>query len=308
MNIDEIYKKIYEKMPDKTKSSGTFSIENSDCKCEFSFFNNGNEIFFTKNKGIFYHDVKLMETTENDFSFLSFCTNSHIKFSSITDKADYEIPKDSFYCGQIQGNLKSVGYFPKNQLFTNLNICLSKEMYESLHGKANNEKAFNLHEQRKLSPLQRIIIYQISNSDIFCDSLAMLFLESQILQLVYESFCHSKINLAQSDIKILKKAQEIILKDIANPPSIKLLARKCGTNDFKLKSEFKQYFGTTIFAMLREKRLETAKNLLKNDELSVQEAANMVGYKSISAFCKVFKQHFGILPVELKKQRKIHLT
>ena len=93
-----------------------------------------------------------------------------------------------------------------------------------------------------------------------------------------------------------------------NPPSIKELARLCATNEFALKRNFKAYFGTTIYAMLTNERLGIAKELLSLDQISVNEAAKMVGYNNLSHFSKIFRAKFNILPMQLKKDIKFYYS
>lgn len=49
---------------------------------------------------------------------------------------------------------------------------------------------------------------------------------------------------------------------MAEPPSLLELSRLIGLNDYKLKTGFKEMYGTTVFGYLREQRLEKAYRLL----------------------------------------------
>ncbi len=59
----------------------------------------------------------------------------------------------------------------------------------------------------------------------------------------------------------------------------------------------------TILEMLQKRRLEVAKELLK-DEFNVNEVARKVGYKNSGYFSKLFINHFKISPIQFKKQFK----
>ena len=61
-----------------------------------------------------------------------------------------------------------------------------------------------------------------------------------------------------------------------NPPSIKELAHLCGTNDFWLKKNFKLFFKDTIYQLLAKERLKLAFALLKQNDISIKEAASIV--------------------------------
>jgi transcriptional regulator GlxA family with amidase domain len=47
--------------------------------------------------------------------------------------------------------------------------------------------------------------------------------------------------------------------------------------------------------------MDKAKDLLKTSALSLYEIAGMVGYKHQSRFSTLFRQQFGVSPVEFRK-------
>ncbi|MFE6076651.1 hypothetical protein ACFVQB_19470 [Paenibacillus sp. NPDC057886] len=63
-------------------------------------------------------------------------------------------------------------------------------------------------------------------------------------------------------------------KRMEPPPSLLELSRLVGISDSKLKSGFKELFGTTVFGYLKEKRLDKARELL---EMSKYLIAQMNG-------------------------------
>jgi AraC-like DNA-binding protein len=99
------------------------------------------------------------------------------------------------------------------------------------------------------------------------------------------------------DIERLHHARDILVRDIQNPPSLMNLARQVGINDYKLKFGFRQVFGTTVFGYLQACRMERAKQLLADRQLSIGAIAHIVGYASQSRFCHAFKQRYGITPI-----------
>ncbi|MEM1280958.1 MAG: AraC family transcriptional regulator, partial [Cyanobacteria bacterium P01_H01_bin.152] len=91
-------------------------------------------------------------------------------------------------------------------------------------------------------------------------------------------------------------AQEILLKNLTDPPSLMKLAQQVGMNDYELSQGFKEIFNTTAFSYLRDRRLERAQQLLLEPWMTVTEAARTVGYESRSAFTTAFKQRYGTTP------------
>jgi transcriptional regulator GlxA family with amidase domain len=95
-------------------------------------------------------------------------------------------------------------------------------------------------------------------------------------------------------------AQEILQKNLENPPSLSELSKAIGLNTFNLKKEFKALFGVPVFKYLQNHRLETANDLIRNQNATVQEAAWQVGYDSLSSFSNAFAKKFGYRPSQIK--------
>lgn len=65
---------------------------------------------------------------------------------------------------------------------------------------------------------------------------------------------------------------------------------------------FKEYVGINYSDYLINKRIEGAKNLLKNTDLSVEDVANKIGYENIVYFRKVFKARTSMSPGQYRKK------
>lgn len=102
--------------------------------------------------------------------------------------------------------------------------------------------------------------------------------------------------LKPTDIERIHRAKEILLSDLAHPPSLAGLGKLVGLNDHKLKIGFRQVLGTTVFGYLREHRMQYAKELLTTRALSIVEIARAVGYASETSFSAAFKKVFGVPP------------
>lgn len=87
---------------------------------------------------------------------------------------------------------------------------------------------------------------------------------------------------------------------LSDPPTIAVLSRIVGTNEFTLKRAFKDTFGITIFGYVRQRRMERAAATLHAGR-SVSETAGDVGYECPRCFADAFRRHFGILPSEVTR-------
>jgi len=132
----------------------------------------------------------------------------------------------------------------------------------------------------------------------------MMFFRSQITALLSHFFGQlaslktEKINTSEREKLI--KAKNILSQNLDNPPSLNELSKIIGLNTFKLKKEFKEFFGVPVFKYLRNERLTLAHKMIRNQEATVQEAAWHVGYDSLSSFSNAFAKKFGYRPSQIK--------
>lgn len=90
----------------------------------------------------------------------------------------------------------------------------------------------------------------------------MMFFRSQITVLL-SHFFGQLANLKTEKIKTperekLNQAKDILLQNLDNPPSLSDISRQIGLNTFKLKKEFKAFFGVPVFKYLQNERLTLA--------------------------------------------------
>ncbi|ADK83475.1 transcriptional regulator, AraC family [Desulfarculus baarsii DSM 2075] len=108
------------------------------------------------------------------------------------------------------------------------------------------------------------------------------------------------VPLSPRDVENLRAARQVLLDNLADPPSLAQLARRVGVNECKLKQGFRQMFGETPYGLLRQARLERAKGLLEAGEMNVCEASLAVGYANPGNFIGLFKRRFGQTPGEVR--------
>ena len=131
----------------------------------------------------------------------------------------------------------------------------------------------------------------------------MMFYKSHMTALLAHYFGQlanqQTIKTDTAQLEKINLAQDILLSDLENPPSLTELAQRIGTNTNKLKKEFKAQFGVPVFKYLQNERLKKAYNLIKNEQKSIQEAAWAVGYDSLGSFSNAFEKKFGYRPSQV---------
>lgn len=114
-----------------------------------------------------------------------------------------------------------------------------------------------------------------------------------------------QLTLKPEQIERIHYAREILLRDMYNPPSLAELAHQVGLSNFLLKKGFQQVFGTTVFGELQAYRLELAKQLLAEGNLSAAEIGRLAGYANPSSFAKAFRKKFGVTPTAYRKSCRL---
>jgi AraC-like DNA-binding protein len=108
------------------------------------------------------------------------------------------------------------------------------------------------------------------------------------------------MTLTDHDISCLEAAKAMIDRDRQVHHSIEEIAHHAGMGRTRLKTCFKAYYGSGLYAYLREQRLQYALHLLQNTLMPVKAVARAAGYKQTSNFSYAFKKRFGMTAIELR--------
>ena len=73
-------------------------------------------------------------------------------------------------------------------------------------------------------------------------------------------------------------------------------------SESSLRRFFRQDVGRSFVELVREIRLQKACMLLQNTEMQVSDIAAQVGYESEGYFYRLFKNQYGVTPLEYRKQ------
>ena len=112
----------------------------------------------------------------------------------------------------------------------------------------------------------------------------------------------SEVNLPTLDEKLLEKVNKYTLEKIADSEfGIEDLSKMIGMSSVYLNKKMSALTGKTTSEYVRSIRLRKATQLLEKTDLSISEIAYEVGYNSPKYFSKYFKDEYGILPSEYRK-------
>lgn len=102
--------------------------------------------------------------------------------------------------------------------------------------------------------------------------------------------------IAKSKYHELEKVISLMNKDYAKPIDLVEYANLCYVSKSRFIHIFKEYTGYSPYAYQLAIRMDRAKELLRDSELSIEEISDFVGYSDSSYFCRIFKKHTGNTP------------
>lgn len=222
---------------------------------------------------------------------------SHIGFSrQLHSYSDYK-----------QGDtLKLVSIWLNPQIFDECLMAVDPQSRLNFWSFLGESPYFFAHE--KMDEQEKRILFDIVKSfeqtpcamnRLYIESKMLEIISMKLPQLLGKSTEQCKVSTTKEDRQKMQMARDILLERLDYPPSLLELARMVGTNDYKLKTSFKEMFGTTVFGYVREQRLEKALHLMTSGACNVSESAYAVGYSNLSHFSAAFKERYGVNPREV---------
>lgn len=268
-----------------------------------------------------YGSSSLASSTSLEFEFPDETVEMHFTLNgtSLTNingnVNDFLMTKNEhnlFYCKDIKGQLlwnsKSMYIFEVNinpTFFKNLlpdYKLFNQFKKQILNGQTGYLNKFNY----PIQPPMFHIIYEI----IHCKRKGLykkMFLEAKVIELlvlqleqIQEYSPPKTYKISKDEIDKMYFARDLILQNLKNPLSLNQLSKELNTNEFSLKKNFKTTFGTTVFGYIQDLKMTQAKQLILEQNLTINQVSDIVGYKNPQHFTAAFKKYFGYVPSKLK--------
>ncbi len=253
----------------------------------------------------------LQRDVQNDFIQFHFCLKGLSKF----------IFNEGAYVLNILEENSLLLYNPQRSLPINIDInpnswavtvLISIKKFHSLFSLEANYISF-LNEDNKekkyykdgeISPSMAIVLNQLINYNLN-QSIKQLYFKGKAYEILSLYFNRNEDtnNIEQcpfladeANVIKIRKAKDIIVSKIAEPPSLQELADEIGLSLKKLKEGFKQIYGDSVFSFLFDYKMEVARKLLESGDNNVNEVGLKVGYSTSSHFIAAFKKKYGTTP------------
>lgn len=192
-----------------------------------------------------------------------------------------------------------------------VSLVISIEKFHGLFSEDANYVTFLTDDNRdkkyykdgKISPSMAVVLNQLISFNLN-NSIKPLYFKGKAYELISLFFNRSEdadieqcpFLVDEVNVAKLKKAKDIIIANMAEPPSLQELADEIDLSLKKLKEGFKQIYGDSVFSFLFDYKMEVARKLLESGDYNVNEVGLRVGYSTGSHFIAAFKKKFGTTP------------
>ena len=165
----------------------------------------------------------------------------------------------------------------------------------------NNTKKY--YDTRPICPAMSVVLSQIMEAKIH-ESIQILYFKGKVYELLSLFFNKSEdadveqcpFLVDEQNIRKIRKAKEIILNQMTEPPTLQELSTTIGLNIKKLKEGFKQIYGETVYGYLLDHKMNEARSMLNSKQYNINEISLKLGYSTSSHFISAFKKKFGTTP------------
>jgi len=247
-----------------------------------------------------------------DSSFIQFHFNVKGSSKFLFNKGNYELP--------LEAEKSLLLYNPQQDLPLNLvmepnswliSLVISIKKFHSLFSQEagyitflsaeNKDKKY--YKDAPISPSMAIVLNQVMNLSL-AQSIKNLYFKGKSYELLSLYFNRTEdpdveqcpfLSDEENIIKI-RKAKDIVIARMAEPPSLQELSNEIGLSLKKLKEGFKQIYGDSVYSFLFGYKMEYARKLLDSGDYNVNEVGLKVGYSTSSHFISAFKKKFGTTP------------
>lgn len=247
-----------------------------------------------------------------DSSFIQFhfCLKGSSKF--LFNNGNYELPlteEHSLLLYNPKQDLPlNVKLLPKSWL---ISLVVSVEKFHSLFSQEakfipflsleNKDKKY--YQDGNISPSMAIVLNQLMNFNLM-PTIKGLYFKAKAYELLSLQFNRAgDANIEQcpflsdeENILKIRKAKDIIISRMAEPPTLQELSDEINLSLKKLKEGFKQIYGDSVYSFLFDYKMEFARKLLDSGEYNVNEVGLKVGYSTASHFIAAFRKKFGTTP------------
>lgn len=116
----------------------------------------------------------------------------------------------------------------------------------------------------------------------------------------------SSQNINFSDINYTNRVIDYITHHPYDEIKISDIAKEVNLSEGHISRTFKAVTGNTIINYINDTKINMAKNILTNNDVTLSELASNIGINDEKYLCRLFKKHTGMTITEFKESLKKH--
>lgn len=154
------------------------------------------------------------------------------------------------------------------------------------------------------SSIQKIMKEIILPDNIFWREKTILKFAELTLLLINHDIEAGKVKEKYFDRQLTDKVKMIkneVTKNTEVYVKIEQIAEKYDISSRTFSECFKEIYGKTYYAFIKEYRIKKAADMLKNTDKTIANIAITVGYQNASKFSKAFSDIMGVTPIHFRK-------
>ncbi len=101
----------------------------------------------------------------------------------------------------------------------------------------------------------------------------------------------------------IREVQTFLAANLDRDVDLQTIAREASLSPYYFTRQFTAYVGVPPYRYLIGLRIERARQLLRETELTVTQICHRVGFNSLSHFTTTFRQHTGVSPSAYRRRR-----
>jgi len=254
--------------------------------------------------------VKENYPVNQDFIQFHFCLKGQMNF--VFNEGNYSFPVNEDHSMLLFNPLKplpiEVELAPNTWL---VSVLISIAKFHSLFSSDADHISFltpenstkKYYDNLPFTSSIAVVLSQILQAKVH-DSMKSLYFKGKVYELLSLYFNKNEdpsleqcpFLVDEENVRKIRRAKDIILERMSDPPSLENLATDIGLSLKKLKEGFKQLYGDTVFAYLLDHKMEEARRMLDSQKFNVNEVGLKLGYSTASHFIAAFKKKNGTSP------------
>ena len=253
--------------------------------------------------------IRLDRPVDQLFIQFHFCLQGHARFLFHGGRYVMDLPRDQsvlLYNPETRLHLQAI-LAPDTRLISLLipigkfhSLFAAEAAFIPFLRQGNLDKKY--YQQHPVLPTISVILTQLWNEQLH-PSVRALYCKGKIYELLSLYFNRNETQAEQcpflmdeENVRRIRRAKEIIIERMTEPPGLQELAGEIGLSLKKLKEGFRQIYGDSVYSFLFDYKMETARKMMETGKYNVNEVGLKIGYSTASHFIAAFKKKYNTTP------------